>query len=48
MPGRIDMVDAEIMKQQGSCFWTKEQTLEARHICLFMKLARKTSLHNRL
>jgi hypothetical protein len=27
-----DMVNAKIMKQQGSSFWAEEQSLETRHI----------------
>lgn len=32
-----NVINAEIVKQQGWSFWTKEQALKARHICYHKK-----------
>jgi len=33
MPRSINVINAEVMKQQRSCIWAEQQALETRHIC---------------
>jgi hypothetical protein len=30
----INVVNAEVMKEQRSCIWAKEEALETRHVCV--------------
>jgi hypothetical protein len=30
----INVVNAEVMKEQRSCIWVKEEALETRHVCV--------------
>lgn len=40
MTHRADMVDTEVMEKKRKCFWTKEQSLETGHICLWSQIQR--------
>jgi len=44
MPRSINVINAEVMKQQRSCIWAEQQTLETRHIC---KRPKSSSENNR-